>query len=112
MKQSEFDFDYQKQLEKLDKNIVKFAKKFNLVICDTDTPENRYKLLKRDFKNVYSSLNFEEEWKKVSYEHDEKLPEKRIGIKDRYKQISETDAFKKAYVDRDIGETLEIKEDL
>lgn len=38
--------------------------------------------------------------------------ERRIGIKGRYKRISETDAFKESYEDRDIGETLEIKEDL
>lgn len=47
----------------------------------------------------------------IQFEYITEL-EKRIGIKDRYKQISKTDAFKKAYVDKDIGETLEIKEDL
>ncbi|MCQ2210210.1 MAG: hypothetical protein MJZ34_07960 [Paludibacteraceae bacterium] len=38
--------------------------------------------------------------------------ERPIGIKDRYQRIAATDAFKEAYEDRDIGETLEIKEDL
>lgn len=38
--------------------------------------------------------------------------ERPIGIKDRYQRIAATDAFKEAYVDRDIGETLEINEDL
>lgn len=59
-----FSLDYQAQLEKLNKNTVKFAKKFKLDIRDVDTPENRYKLLRNDFERVYPNLNFEEEWKK------------------------------------------------
>lgn len=61
-----FSLDYQEQLEKLNKNTVKFAKKFKLDIRDADTAENRYKLLRNDFERIYPNLDFEEEWGKIS----------------------------------------------
>lgn len=64
-----FSLDYQEKLEKLNKNTVKFAKKFKLDIRDADTPENRYKLLRNDFERVYPNLDFEEEWKKFVEEN-------------------------------------------
>lgn len=45
------------------------------------------------------------EWAKERIES-----ERPIGIRDRYQRIAATDAFKEAYEDRDIGETLEIKD--
>lgn len=50
--------------------------------------------------------------KEVTRDWFDKELERPISIKDRYQRIAATDAFKEAYVDRDIGEILEIKEDL
>lgn len=69
MKRCEVDFseEYKKQLENelLYKNIVKFARKFNLGICTVGTADGMYNLLKRHFERFHTNLNFEEEWKKV-----------------------------------------------
>lgn len=69
MKRSEVDFsqEYKKQLENelLSKNIVKFARKFNLGIYCVATVEGQYNLLKEDFERIYTNLNFYEEWKKA-----------------------------------------------
>lgn len=77
MKRCEADFseEYKKQLENdlLSKNIVKFARKFKMGIYCVAPVENLYKLLKEDFERVFPNLNFEDEWKKVTYEYDEKF---------------------------------------
>lgn len=60
----------------------------------------------KEVNDVYKICGWDEDtW-------HEPLIEVKFGIKDRYQRISETDSFKEAYVDRDIGETLEIKNDL
>lgn len=74
MKRSEVDWNEEaKELlnKLLYKNVAKFARKFNLGICCVAPVENQYKLLKEDFERVFPNLNFEDEWKKVTYEYDE-----------------------------------------
>lgn len=77
MKRSEVDFseEYKKQLENelLSKNIVKFARKFKMGICCVGTVEGQYNLLNADFGRFFPNLQFDEEWKKVTYENDEKF---------------------------------------
>lgn len=77
MKRCEADFseEYKKQLENelLSKNIIKFARKFKMGIYCVASVEGQYDLLKEDFERVFPNLNFEDEWKKVTYEDDEKF---------------------------------------
>lgn len=77
MKRSEVDFseEYKKQLENelLSKNIVKFARKFKMGIYCVAPVDGQFDLLKEDFERVFPNLNFEEEWKKVTYEYNEKF---------------------------------------
>lgn len=77
MKRSEVDFteEYKKQLEKelISKNTTKFIKKFKMGISNVGVVDWEYKLLKNEFERLYPNLNFEEEWKKVTYEYDEKF---------------------------------------
>lgn len=77
MKRSEVDFseEYKKQLENdlLSKHIEKFTRKFKIGICCVCTPKGQFDLLKQDFERLYPNLNFEDEWKKVTYEYDEKF---------------------------------------
>lgn len=90
----------EKQLadELLAKTIVKFARKFSLIVTRTRAPttEDQYYLLREEFESHFEGLNFDAEWQLVE--------EEQIMTREEYEAKKKAIVAKKAALDKELDE--------